>query len=87
VRTLIVIILLLLAAFAATLYLRPDLRREMRDLPPVQAVAPNTTTAYKWQDAQGRWHITDKPPAKGIPYQTLTVHSDTNVLPPLPEKK
>jgi hypothetical protein len=42
-------------------------------------------TVYRWQDAAGRWHITDQPPADGAPYQTETYTPDTNVL-PLPPK-
>jgi hypothetical protein len=46
---------------------------------------PSTTThAYKWQDEDGAWHITDEPPTEGIPYEKLTVRSDTNVVPATP---
>lgn len=41
--------------------------------------APNPPL-YKWKDAQGQWHITDKPPA-GRAYETVRVDPNTNVIP------
>ncbi|HVF33918.1 MAG TPA: DUF4124 domain-containing protein [Candidatus Saccharimonadia bacterium] len=35
---------------------------------------------YKWRDAQGRWHVTDAPPADR-PYETIVVDPGTNVVP------
>ena len=35
---------------------------------------------YKWKDDQGRWNVTDQPPA-GRPYEAVRVDPDTNVLP------
>lgn len=35
---------------------------------------------YKWRDAQGRWQVTDAPPA-GRAYQTIVVDPATNVVP------
>ena len=42
-----------------------------------------TTTVYKWQDAKGGWHITDKPPPPGVSYKVDQYSHDTNVVPPL----
>lgn len=39
---------------------------------------------YKWKDEQGQWHITDRPPAGGLPYEKVTVNPETNVLPAVP---
>ena len=44
-----------------------------------------TTRVYKWQDANGRWHISDHRPKGDVEYQTETYTRDTNVL-PLPPK-
>jgi len=44
-----------------------------------------STTVYKWQDASGKWHISDEKPAEGIDYQQGQYARDTNVL-PLPPK-
>jgi hypothetical protein len=35
---------------------------------------------YKWRDAQGRLHVTDKPPADR-PYETVRYDPNTNVVP------
>ena len=37
---------------------------------------------YKWRDAQGRWQVTDRPPADR-PYETVVVDPATNVVPAL----
>ncbi len=44
-----------------------------------------TTTIYKWQDASGRWHVSDQPPPAGTKYETEGYARDTNVLPLPPE--
>lgn len=44
-----------------------------------------TTTVYKWQDASGKWHISDQKPAGNPNYQEGQYTRDTNVL-PLPPK-
>jgi hypothetical protein len=36
---------------------------------------------YKWKDPQGQWHITDKPPAKGIEFEKVVVDPNANVVP------
>jgi len=35
---------------------------------------------YRWRDAEGRWQITDVPPADR-PYETVVVDPRTNVVP------
>lgn len=35
---------------------------------------------YRWQDAQGRQHISDEPP-QGRPYETVPQRTDVNVVP------
>lgn len=37
------------------------------------------TVMYKWQDVNGQWHISDRPPAEG-PYQEVSVRRGTNVV-------
>lgn len=44
-----------------------------------------TTKVYRWKDASGTLHITDRPPAAGIEYQQQSYHRDDNVLPLPPE--
>ena len=50
-----------------------------------QATADPNPPLYKWQDANGQWHITDKAP-KDRPYEKVVVDPGTNVIPPeIPE--
>ncbi|MBM2830182.1 MAG: hypothetical protein HW411_972 [Gammaproteobacteria bacterium] len=79
------IVLAILAALGAYLYLHPDVWQGWVKNTPL-APAPTTTHIYKWQDANGAWQITDTPPATGIKYELLEYRSDTNVMPALPEK-
>ena len=44
-----------------------------------------TTTVYKWQDASGRWHISDSKPEGDVEFQQDRYARDTNVLPLPPE--
>lgn len=44
-----------------------------------------TTRVYKWQDASGAWHVSDRPPPPGVAYQTEEYTRDTNALPLPPE--
>lgn len=43
------------------------------------------TVVYKWQDANGKWQISNQPPPSGTPYTEQEYLHDTNVLPPLTE--
>ncbi|MEJ2359825.1 MAG: DUF4124 domain-containing protein [Gammaproteobacteria bacterium] len=38
-------------------------------------------TLYRWQDHHGEWHVSDKPPAGGIQYQTVRYPTNANVIP------
>jgi hypothetical protein len=40
---------------------------------------------YKWQNNQGVWQYTQKPPPEGVPFEEIEARSDVNVL-PLPEQ-
>lgn len=51
----------------------------LREQLPV-AVPAASPVLYKWKDAQGRWNVTDQPPA-GRPYEIVRVDPNTNVLP------
>lgn len=39
---------------------------------------------YKWRDAQGRWHVTDRPP-DGLPFEEVRVDPAANVVPGPPQ--
>jgi hypothetical protein len=44
-----------------------------------------TTRLYKWRDAEGTVHITDKPPPEGTKFEKLEYQNDANVVPSLPK--
>ncbi|MFO1352744.1 MAG: DUF4124 domain-containing protein [Gammaproteobacteria bacterium] len=48
--------------------------------------AKDPTVLYRWQDAQGRWQVTDKPPP-GRPYEKLDYWEKANVMPVSPQSK
>ncbi|MGD2082200.1 MAG: DUF4124 domain-containing protein [Chromatiales bacterium] len=77
---LLVTLLALLSAAGLYYYTHPEELPEWASRTPVGRDL-QTATVYKWQDAQGGWHITDEPPAPGTPYETQRWSRDTNVLP------
>lgn len=84
---LVLLIVVLLAAGVAYLWYF-DRERANRWLEKAPAITgPSVTTAYKWRDSNGSWQITDRPPPGDIPYQTIQVRSDVNILPALEKKK
>lgn len=46
---------------------------------------PAPTVVYRWRDAQGAWHVTDRPPPEGTPHERLEYGHDQNVLPLPPQ--
>lgn len=83
--TFVLLVVVLLAAGSAYLWFF-DRERASRWLEKAPAViGTSETTAYKWRDADGSWQITDRPPAGNIPYETITVRSDVNIVPSLKE--
>jgi len=47
-------------------------------------ILPDTVThnkVYRWKDQKGQWQLSDSPPAKGIDYEEVEYHKDTNVIP------
>lgn len=74
---------ILLAIIAtASLYIYQDEVLQKKLLGKVHQVAPeiNQSTLYKWQNSKGEWQVTDKPPAKGIQYTTVSTGDQVNVL-------
>ena len=77
-------ILVLLVTIGAYVYVYPpDYVRGVLQNTPLELPA-TITHAYKWQAADGTWHITDAPPPDGIEYEKMTVRSDTNIVPATP---
>ncbi len=80
-RRLVYILLVLAVAGGLLYYYRHQVFPALPE--PVRATLPDpaVTTAYKWRDASGTWQLTDTPPPPGVPYETVRVRRDTNVIP------
>lgn len=50
-------------------------------------VTPAKTMVYKWQDNKGKWHVSNNPPAKGIPYTEQEYLDNANIVPALPTEE
>ena len=74
------VVIVLIAAGGGYYYFYPDRVQSMLQSTPLE-LSPTVTHAYKWQDASGAWHITQKPPPEGVRYEKLSVRNDTNILP------
>lgn len=78
-----IILLIALSGAGAYLYLNPDVWQTWLKDTPLEP-APTKTQVYKWQDANGQWQITDRPPTGKIPYEHLEYTSDANIVPSIP---
>ena len=58
----------------------PQLSKKVKDQTQ-DLVTPETTTVYKWQDANGQWQVSNQPPPGNTPYETLDYHRDANIMP------
>ena len=78
-KYLVLLVLIAVAAF----YIYQDKSLQQKLLGKVHQVAPelNRSTLYKWQNSKGEWQITDKPPAKGISFTTVSSQDQINVMP------
>ena len=77
---LILFISLVVAGYFA--YQDPELRAYFqKHTDDVLPAAVTQMQAYRWQDKNGQWQLSDKPPANGIPYETVEYHKNTNVIP------
>lgn len=80
----LLIILTVIATIAYYVYQDPKLNQKFFNK--IHQIAPelNQSTLYKWKNARGEWQITDKPPAKGIPFSTISTQDQVNVIPTQP---
>lgn len=82
------ILLAIITTAALYVYLDESVQKEL--LAKVHQVTPelNKSTLYKWQNSNGEWQITDKPPRKGVTFTTITSQDQVNVVPsPLNQNK
>ena len=77
---------IILVIAAGYLYLHPEIWHEWVKGTPLQP-APAVTRMYKWQDASGQWHLTDRQPDSGIKYEILIYNSNTNIVPSVPTEE
>lgn len=85
-KTLLYLLVLALLALGLYAWFNPDFLRQVeesgRDL---TGTRPTSTLYYKWQDSAGEWQLSDRPPPADIPYETVEVRRDQNVLPLPPQ--
>ena len=76
-------LLLLAVILASAFYIYQDKTLQKQLLGKFHQVAPelNQSTLYKWQNSKGEWQITDKPPAKGVTFTTVSSKDQINVMP------
>ena len=79
----IIVLLMALSASGGYLYLNPDVWKPWVKGTPLEP-APTKTQLYKWQDDDGQWQITDRPPTGDRSYENLEYSSDTNIVPSIP---
>ncbi len=81
---LIILLLVALSGVCGYLYFSPNSWPEVWQAwvkgTPLES-APSKTQLYKWQDENGQWQITDRPPEGGTLYENLEYRSDTNIVP------
>lgn len=86
-KVLIVIVLVAVAAGAYYVYRNPTVVSPLVEGTPLESTVRETlgtTRLYRWRDAEGGVHITDKPPPEGTKFEKLEYQNDANVVPSLP---
>ena len=86
-KVLVVIVLVAVAAGAYYVYRNPTVVSPLVEGTPLESTVRETlgtTRLYKWRDAKGTVHITDKPPPEGTEFEKLEYQNDANVVPSLP---
>ena len=79
-----IIVLIAIVLFGLYFYFQPEAVNDwLRDKEIIDT--PKVTRIYKWQDEQGKWHVSDSPPKEGVTYEMRDYRSDENIL-PLPPK-
>lgn len=86
-KTLIFAPIVLVIAGAAVIHYYPEQAEPLLTGTPLKGLVATSKPVYQWQDEQGQWHVTDKPPQEGIPYAVKQYALDANVLPSVGQDK
>jgi hypothetical protein len=80
-------LLVLVVVGAAFYHYYPEQVESLLGKTPLGDVVATSKPVYQWQDERGQWHVTDKQPPEGVPYEVKQYPLDANVLPPFEEDK
>jgi hypothetical protein len=76
VKRLLLFIFLAAAVAAGVARFYPDLLKDT----PVERFINRSSPVYQWQDAQGNWLVSDRPPPGDLPYEVKRFPLDANVM-------
>ena len=62
-------------------YFAPDLKQQTEQQLDRLSGEKASRTLYRWQDADGQWQVSDRPPPAGTEYEILQYAPETNVIP------
>jgi hypothetical protein len=77
VKRLLLFIVLAAGIAAGVAWLYPDLLKGT----PVERFVNRSGPLYQWQDAEGKWQVSDRPPPGDLPYEVKRFPLDANVMP------
>ncbi len=77
-------VVLLLAALAGVAWWLLGAPGRWEEAAARAGLKPPASVVYRWRDADGTVHVSDRPPAPGVPYERLEYRHDVNVLPAPP---
>lgn len=77
---------LIAAALAAVWRFYPETLAPLLSGTPLREHVNTSTPLYQWQDADGHWQVSDRPPPDGIPYEVRQYALDANLIPATPTK-
>lgn len=86
-KSTLIALVLVAAALAALWRFYPETLAPLLSGTPLREHVNTSTPLYQWQDTDGNWQVTDRPPREGIPYQVRQYALDANLLPPTPPKE
>lgn len=81
-KKLLWIIVLIVIVILGYAWIDPEFRSVLME---TTGTKQKSTKVYKWQDKNGKWHITNTRPAPGIPYTEQEYLHNTNVIPSVSE--